>query len=413
MNVDKLSMTFDGFINSTIDTAISNTYATTYSKNSDNFTMSTIGQEGGSFQEVSESMSDYKASLAVWWYCPLILLPLGTVGNVMTIWILCYMPMGGSSTIPLFFRALAVSDLCLLYSGLLRNWIKYYFHFDIRVTHSAVCKVHIWLVYVAGMTSAWFLVAMTSHRSLSVVWPHRTKAMFTKRTALVVIAVIVVLAALLNAHSFYGYDVVYYESDKTFYCDYENHDYENFARGVWPWIDMAFSSLLPFILLIINNSLLMWKVASSVRDVMTLTHSAGHVAAVSQRKKMSTSINLTLICLSAMFLLLTSPVLVYLILENFLPDAIGTNPELWAKMELAWAVTNNLWYANSTVNFYVYLLSGSKFRQRVVQCLCCLALDSPRGKTNVSVSVKSVSGSVVGRAARAASHVIPDETTEF
>ena len=346
-------------------------------------------------QELMMGMADYQASLAVWRYCPIVLLLLGTMGNLMTVCVLSLVPDKASSTAPLYFRALAVSDLCLLYSGLLRNWIKYFFQLEIRDTHSAVCKLHIWVVYATGMISAWLLVAVTSQRALCVVWPHRIGVMCNRRTASVTIAVIVVSSCLLNAHNLYGYDLRYSEDNDSYYCDYLNKEYEYFARGYWPWVDLVLTSLLPFSLLIGSNSLLMWKVASSIRSVKKLTSATNGAVgdAVTQRKKMSTSLNLTLICLSAMFLLLTSPICLYLVIDHYYDFDLNnmTDPVLSARVALAWAVTNNLWYANSALNFYLYCLSGSKFRQQVWSCVCCL----PRCRgSSTGRSVRTVAAAV-------------------
>ncbi|XP_076464754.1 galanin receptor type 3-like [Babylonia areolata] len=340
-----------------------------------------------SFQDVLESMVDYRVSVAAWRYCPPVILTLGTVGNVMTLWVLGEPP-GRTSSMPLYFTALALSDLTLLYTGLLRNWVKYAFHLDLRDTHPAVCKVHIFLVYVTGVTSAWFLIMMTTQRALSVLWPHKTRPLRSRRTAFVAIGVIVMLSCLLNAHNLYGYDLRYYPDYGRFYCDYLNPDYERFARGPWPWVDMALSSLLPFCLLLAGNSLLMWKVTSSVGDVKKLTSTGqGSREAVSQRRRMSTSLNLTLVILSATFFLLTSPVCLYLILDHYFRfDLMGDGSARHvAATHLGWALTNLLWYTNSAVNFYLYCLTGSRFRAQVWQCLCCVRWSAGEMKKGVGV----------------------------
>ena len=367
------------------------------------------GSGADTLQETSlEALADYRASLSVWRYCPLFLLPMGTVGNVLTLWVLTVSPLGGSGTFSVYFRALAASDLCLLYTGLLRNWISYFFAFDIRNTHSAVCRVHIWLVYVSAMTSSWFLVAMTSQRALSVVWPHRMGLMCSRRTAWLVVAAIVVFFCFLNAHNLYGYDLRFSEDYDQLYCDYLNPDYESFARAVWPWIDMAFTSLLPFALLIASNVLLMKKVASSIRIVRQLTTNGNAQDAVFKRKKISTSLNLTLIFLSSMFFLLTSPICVYLVWEYYFQHELENNSRLQAAHYLAWAVTNNLWYANSAINFYLYCLSGSKFREQVWRCLRCRG---PLRQKNHSLAMRTVSKFVDAHPHKSMN--FNDETTEF
>nr|KAG5712790.1 hypothetical protein BaRGS_007387 [Batillaria attramentaria] len=311
----------------------------------------------------------------------------------MTIWILSK-PNMGMSAVLVYFKALAVSDLCLLYSGLLRNWIRFFFKVELRDTFTVVCKVHIWVVYVTGMTSSWFLVAMTTQRAMSVVWPHRLQTACTRRSAKLTVAGIVMSSALVNAHNLYGYTLKYYESEGKFYCDYLDVKYEDFARGPWPWIDMTLSSLLPFLLLIASNAMLVWKVAASVRDIKRMAATPNMQEAVSQRKKRSTSLTFTLICLSATFFLLTSPLCAYLVSDHYLRYELESNPELKASSELAWAVTNILWYSNSAVNFYLYCLSGSRFRHHVLRSICCVRAVPDRATAGAG-SLRTISALVV------------------
>ena len=131
-----------------------------------------------------ESLPQYQAALTLWKVCPPVILLLGTFGNCMTLVILHTMPRGGSSgSMSLFFAALAVSDLALLYTGLLHEWVNRTVTLDLRALHDVICKVHVFLVYLSTMTSVWFLVAMTIQRVVSVLLPHRVGLLSTRRKA--------------------------------------------------------------------------------------------------------------------------------------------------------------------------------------------------------------------------------------
>ena len=131
-----------------------------------------------------ESLPQYQAAMTLWQVCPPVILLLGTFGNCMTLVILRTMPRGGSSgSMSLFFVALAVSDLVLLYTGLLRQWLYHTVTLDLRELHDVICKIHVFVVYLSSMTSAWFLVAMTVQRVVSVMLPHRVGLLSTRRKA--------------------------------------------------------------------------------------------------------------------------------------------------------------------------------------------------------------------------------------
>ena len=100
----------------------------------------------------------------------------------MTLLILRTMPRGGSNgSMSLFFAAMAVSDLALLYTGLLQQWLYCAVTLDLRELHEVICKIHVFLVYLSAMTSAWFLVAMTMQRVVSLLWLHRVGLLSTRR----------------------------------------------------------------------------------------------------------------------------------------------------------------------------------------------------------------------------------------
>lgn len=83
---------------------------------------------------------DWVSSLLAWQICPLMLLVFGSFGNVMTLVVLRGMT-AARSTMPDYLKALAVSDLMLLYTGLLRHWLINVFGFDVRTVHVVACKV--------------------------------------------------------------------------------------------------------------------------------------------------------------------------------------------------------------------------------------------------------------------------------
>ena len=131
-----------------------------------------------------ESLPQYQAAVTLWKVCPPVILLLGTFGNCMTLVILRTMPRRGSSgSMSLFFAALAVSDLALLYTGLPHEWLNRTVTLDLRALHDVICKVHVFLVYLSNMTSVWFLVVMTIQRVVSVLLPHRVGLLSTRRKA--------------------------------------------------------------------------------------------------------------------------------------------------------------------------------------------------------------------------------------
>ena len=141
----------------------------------------------------------YKSSVIIWKVVPPMLILLGTIGNILSILVLTRRSLRKSTT-SLFLTVLACSDLLVLYSGLLRQWVLYVFETDVRHVCEVGCKLNIWLVYSSLDFSAWILMAVTIERVISVWLPHRVRTICTKKSAVVSLVGIGAFILTLNSH---------------------------------------------------------------------------------------------------------------------------------------------------------------------------------------------------------------------
>ena len=75
-----------------------------------------------------------------------------------------------------------------------------------------------------------------------------------------------------------------------------------------------------------------------------------------------------LLCVTFVFVILTMPQYTRYIVYTFVP--IDNDPTTFATFVLIYHITNKAFYTNSAVNFWLYVASGSKFRQDLKR-LCC------------------------------------------
>ncbi|XP_025083470.1 probable G-protein coupled receptor 139 [Pomacea canaliculata] len=309
----------------------------------------------------------------IWIYVPPLILILGTFGNGMSIAILSKMNRRGESTVTTYLIALAVSDLLLLYFGLLRLWLYFEFGFDFMSVSSFVCKLCKWVVYMSGAMSAWFLVAVTLQRTVSVVWPHRMNAVCTPRTSRRLVAAIAMFLMAVHLHVLYGVEVVPLEeigNNSSYWCHIENKNYLNFFSKVWSWVDLMIFSLTPFAILLVSNAILLKTVVMSARRALqTLT--VRDTKQISEREKKASSMTVTLITISFTFFLLTGPFCIYLLIKPYI--LLNDISDLREKgiREVVLVSINMLWYSNSAINFYLYCLTGSRFRLEFKNIFTC------------------------------------------
>ncbi|KAL4227266.1 hypothetical protein ACF0H5_012712 [Mactra antiquata] len=312
-----------------------------------------------------ESITEYKASVFIWKFVPPILILLGTAGNTLSILTLRRKSIR-SSTTALYLTVLAFSDLTVLHTGLLRQWLRYAFAVDVRAISEIGCKIHIWLVYSSLDCSAWILVVLTIERVVSVWLPHRAKGLCTKFTAAVSLILIGVFVLSLNSHLLYGKGNVV-NADTIDKCDAINESYYQFFNKIWPWIDLCVYSLVPCTVIIVGNSLILVKIIKSRNKIRSRARSAGARRNRAPNRNTS-SMTAVLFTLNIFFLISTTPISAYNIGYAYWVNI--NDLERVARLDLWWAIVNMFMYSNNTFNFILYCFIGSKFRQEVIKMIC-------------------------------------------
>ena len=161
-----------------------------------------------------------------------------------------------------------------------------------------------------------------------------------------------------------------------------SEDYRQFTDDVWPWVDIVVSSLVPFVLIIASNVVLVKRVRQSMREARQ-TLATGSTNQLKARENQASSMTLTLVCVSLAFVLLTSPICVYAIMRptgrsDGIPDVNQA-----AQNHLTEAIANVLWLANIAINFYIYALTGSRYRAAMARVCGC---HEPKKVTSVTRS---------------------------
>lgn len=302
----------------------------------------------------------------LWVVVPPIIFGLGTFGNFMNVVILLRIRSGTTTNV--FFVALSLTDTWLLYSGLLTLWLKRSFGISLQDMHDVYCKCVYFSVYVSGVLSAWLLVAMSVQRTASIVWPHRMVVLFTQRKSLHLLLGIVGFVLILHSHLLYGTELKSV-SDNSSICTTISDEYYKFITITWSWVDLIIFSLLPFMLLSISNSVLIWTLKTSVRELKTTADLSRNI---STREKKTSSITITLLFLSLSFCLLSLPYCIYMLFTGLTDyrEKRLTDYYYRSVLDLVLTLVSFMWFFNSAISFYLYCLTGTKFRTEFLRILC-------------------------------------------
>ena len=321
-----------------------------------------------------------------------VLLAVGTVGNVLSMIVFTRKTMKHSTT-SIYLLALSIADLTVLYVCLTREWIVYAFNYDVRTANQWTCKLHYWLYYVTSVSSVWILTMVTIVRMMTIFRPVSGKTRFLKRRANLVCVCVFLSSAIFHSHFLFGIELqkTRIGTAEEYTCDTGTRDYHVFLNYVWHYIDLCAYSVIPFFILSVSNISIIYRVVSKNRKIRRQLASS-----TSQSKEKISSLTKLLLILNVVFIICTAPICVYLIgMKYWVP---GDVPKRIQEQDPWWVGVSLLMYINNTVNFFLYSLSGSRFRQELQRLVCWKAKLEPAIELNIDK--KEIADNSTGSAAR-------------
>ena len=337
-----------------------------------------------------------KIAQNLWKTAPLVLIAFGTVGNMVSVSVLMRKKLRTTSS-SIYLIALTVTDLLILYFGLFRRWMMNYLDFDLRVAMG--CGAHIWLLYTFLGCSSWNLVALTIERVIIVKFPVYARNGFSRRSAILVLLILVLVMASFNLLYIFAYE------NKTQHSDSPSSQNTSatklrcvrltemvFVVDLWFWLDLSLTSLTPFVFMVVGNSCIGYELIRRQKRKEQ-----------AQQNLHQKSIIKLLILLCLMFALTTLPIRITLCL-------VPAESSLWKDggFKLWWAVANMIMYTNNAINFLLYCSFGTNFRSEIkvmfkemIQWLCLIATNikelTPHTFDNLSYETEEININDEGR----------------
>ena len=326
------------------------------------------------FEEPLMQNEWYRHSRLLLYYIPPFLLFIGFLGNALSFAVLMRRSMRRVSAYN-YLAALSVADSLVLFVGLLRLWVGQVQGSDLKDSGDLACKLINVVNYTVSDYSVWLLVAVTVERYIVTAHALQANRMCTPSRARRVMAGLLAVIFLVNAHLFYTLEV---REGQAVRCG-SKRNWELLVDRILPWLDAVLYSILPSLLMLALNVAIIRQVSRSVRNRNQLasnTRRCVTFASHSTNKSMTSSkngsgggggdgscrITIMLLTISFVFIATTLPMTITIIVFAFAPpgdDQIGV-------YRFARSVGELMMYFNHSINFYLYLLTGQKFRQQLV-----------------------------------------------
>lgn len=278
-----------------------------------------------------------------------------------------------------YLAVLAIMDILVLYIGLLRMWVGN-FSIDVQHTSNWMCKLVNFLGYVSSVTSVWLIIAVTIERFIAVKFPLKAPRMCDAHRARVVILGIIIIISFINLHILWSVELQYNSHNGSTWsalCD-AGVAHTVLVKDIWPWVDAAIYSFVPFVIITLLNSLIVRQVLyarkrrSQMQHVELTSNCSNFVSKLQAKKSNESNKKLTimLLAVSFAFVLTTLPMNLLQIVSAFLGPVAHKR---FAQMTLFRTIAELLMYVNHSINFFLYCATGRKFRRhvRLMVCLCC------------------------------------------
>ncbi|XP_053378510.1 FMRFamide receptor-like [Mercenaria mercenaria] len=267
-------------------------------------------------------------------------------GNTMIIIVMSRKQNRNSST-STFFTALAVSDMSLAISVSFERWLHWTCNISLYGISPYLTTAKTILTYSNIQISSWLLLCITVERVLSIAMPLQIREICTKARAGVTLFILCFVITALNTVEFTC--IVSVQFDKTFGIIWIRK-VDN-GETIIAWMDFINSFFIPITVIIVGSVYIV---------VHLLRISIQKQASKNGRNR---SVTMTLLAANIVFVLTMSPfVLLHLIYPSL--DGIDVSPYLfWTISELFMFLSD----MNAALNFFVYVLSGSRFRSDVKQ----------------------------------------------
>ena len=209
--------------------------------------------------------------------------------------------------------------------------------------------------FVAFLSSCYLLIAMTFERFYSIIKPHKAASFNTVKKARIIIVCIFIF------YFTYSIPLLFIGGHNGISCVINRFASGNILGEMYHWLTEVFVFIFPFLSLLIMNSVIIHTLRK--RSKLNYLGSANHDETTSgqhlRNKNPEKQIVTMLLLVTFVFLTLNLPVRCLVFYVNF---TSGNTPYYYAGLHLFYQVGEKAYYTNHGINFFLYVISGQKFR---------------------------------------------------
>ena len=218
------------------------------------------------------------------------------------------------------------------------------------------CNIANTVLFSSFLCSTLLILSMTFGRFYSVVQPHRAASFNTVKRAKITIFCIILFSILYNIPH------LFISTQENWRCLPYGKALGISYGQFYYWFYFVLNFALPFVLLLYMNSVIIHKIRN--RSVLT-NQPDGTKGKTVKASNSEAQIFAILLLVTFGFLILTTPgyiCMLYIMIVDFFPTS-----ELFAGYHFFYSFASKLHMTNHGINFFLYVISGHKFRADLIR----------------------------------------------
>ena len=348
---------------------------------SENKTIALLGTEGSEqedFMEEVETYMTYKVASAINQYWFPVLVPIGLIGNTLS-FLVMIKPNNRKVSTCIYMAGISVND------NLTMSVSFYYWLVMVVKIYGLTlweCKIATYFVNIFLKCSTYQVLAMTFDKYFAIKWPHRAATYSIPRRTKIILLCIYLCAFIYNVPHLLITSLV---GDFCF-----SYVVGGLVAEVFSWTTFLVNGIIPFSLLIHMNFVIVQTVRRSQKMFGSITNIAtiesvsdGNIGTIKRQRTMKSAENqltVMLLLVTMLFLILLLPTYIRFIYSSLLEM---DTPSKYAGSMLFSQVTHKLYITKNGINFFLYCISGKKFRNDLKEILHCVDKSSERSRNTV------------------------------
>ncbi|CAF1606769.1 unnamed protein product, partial [Didymodactylos carnosus] len=244
-----------------------------------------------------------------------ILVIIGTIGNLLTIYILLRPSLRCNTTMR-YLTAAAIADLCTLYSWNLNLFYKYIinsYQNDLEDISLYTCRLISFLAFSSLQLSSWYLMLVSFDRMMNIHFLFWKKDFGKPYISTYIIIIVATIILVLNSHLLFINGFIEQNcipnGKQTCVICYKRLTDDRYVFPKWEKVHLISYTLIPFTVMSICNLFIIRRILATNRRQSTKTSIINKSIKFRLRKQRQSTRMLILV--TFLFILLTLPAMIY------------------------------------------------------------------------------------------------------